>query len=96
MNNTKEWRSFVSWIRKKYPVNSHVRIIRSPCIKFSGSTRLNGCNFVVRINNKNVFSDQKHTLIHEWAHVIEIEKSFMHKKSWGKTYAKIYGAYYDD
>jgi Zn-dependent peptidase ImmA (M78 family) len=92
---------FVNELKREFPAKKpiYVRRVITPFDKdFTPKKRLYGycvdkddC-FVVKINKNMSLSEQKDTLIHEWAHCLagwENNKD-PHSKEWGIAYAKIY------
>jgi len=72
-------------------VPGRVAVIRRPCKKFEGSTRLNSIgDYTIYVNSDLEWSGQVDTLIHEWAHVLAIEEAFEHGDSWGLKFAEVY------
>jgi len=88
--STREWRRLLAFLRKNYPVSCSVIVSRHPIKKDCGNGYFNGRTFYVHIDSTQSESEQKHSLLHEWAHVRAIDDAYQHKGQWGVIYGDIY------
>ena len=84
------WRSLLRKLRKHFPVQGTVKVIRYPVNCDCGLTTFNGRNYRIRINSNQPDAGLVDTLLHEWAHVCAIEEAYRHEGPWGVLYAEIY------
>jgi len=85
------WRKRVSALRKNFPVDGSVRVVRRPCKRLAGFTTTDGCgNYTIKIDSRLSWDAQIDTLIHEWAHVLAIAEAYTHRGRWTKHYADVY------
>ncbi len=69
MTNTSKWRSLIRDLRKRFPVESPVRVIRMSVKGDPGLTTFNGRSYRVRIQSNQDWGGQVDAILHEWAHV---------------------------
>lgn len=88
--NQSEWRKLLKNLRKHFPVNGTVIVVRRILKKNFGITITNGIDFRIYIDKSQSQEVQRETLLHEWAHIKTIETSLEHCGDWGIWYANIY------
>lgn len=82
----------LAWLRTTYPTRRKVVVRRCKC-KNHGSTSIadeGGDTITVVICNRDNQSTQIHTLLHEWAHVRELDDWEPHGPTWERWYGQIY------
>ena len=86
----------IAWLRGAFPPKRKV-VVRRVRMNFHGTTSLaDSGTITVSIRSEDEPSVQKHTLIHEWAHVGEYSKKNgddAHGESWEHRYGEIYRAW---
>jgi len=92
----KEWRKLLRSLRKNFPVDGWVNVRRVRMARDCGVTRLNGVDYCIRINSRQPYQGQVDTLLHEWAHVVAIDRAFQHDRMWGELYSEIYESWRKD
>lgn len=90
------WRTLIRNLRKHFPVEGKVTIIRRRVKCDCGLTTFNGSSYRIRINSDQPDAGLVDTLLHEWAHVRAIEQAYRHEGPWGLLYAEIYDAWTRD
>jgi len=87
------FRSFAAFLKKKAPAKRKVTI-RRVTMKDDGSTSLsdNG-RITVCVNASLPVHRQLDTLVHEWGHVLEYDKTGLHGREWGIGCSKAYEAW---
>jgi hypothetical protein len=88
--STREWRRLLAFLRETYPISRPVVVSRRPIKKEFGNGHFNGRVFKVYIDITQSEDEQKHSLLHEWAHVRAIDDAYQHKGQWGVIYGDIY------
>ena len=95
--DTKEWRALIRKLRKTFPVSGgRIIVYRQPLEHSFGVTAHTGNTYRIRIDSQQCRQVQLDALLHEWAHVIAIERAFWHTPEWGKVYASIFSAWAHD
>lgn len=80
-------------LREWHPVEYPVWVRRCRLKGYYGATQWLGdrYRFVITICNEMSESDQVHTLVHEWAHVLTWDESEEdHDAIWGEAHARLY------
>ena len=90
---TSEWRALIRKLRKHFPVQGTVTVVRYPVNCDCGLTTFDGSNYRIRVNSKQPDAGLVDTLLHEWAHVRAIQQAYRHEGPWGVLYAEIYDAW---
>ena len=96
MDNTSKWRSLIRNLRKRFPVESPVRVIRLNVKGDPGLTTFNGSSYRVRIQSNQDWGGQVDAILHEWAHVCAIEEAYNHRGRWATLFGEIYDAWTKD
>ena len=94
--DTKKWRKLIRNLRKHFPVESPVRVVRMNVKGDPGITTFNGSSYRVRIQANQEWGSQVDTILHEWAHVCAIEQAYRHAGPWASIFGEIYTAYTKD
>lgn len=58
-----------------------------------GTLAYDGRGYRIHVKVKDPLNSQVDTLLHEWAHVVSIERTYNHGEDWGKAYAEIFRAF---
>lgn len=90
------WRTLIRNLRKHFPVQGKVTVVRRPVKSDCGLTTFNGNDYRVRINSNQEDQGQIDTLLHEWAHVRAIEEAYGHRGRWATLHGEIYDAWTRD
>jgi len=87
---TKNWRALIRELRLRFPTESRVEVRRCP-IREDGELTIGVDVFRIYVNVKLDKTGQVDALLHEWAHILTIEKAaYLHEGAWGVAYAAIY------
>lgn len=77
MQDTKQFRRWVGWLRRHFPSRHAVRVLlvpaerlNEPCSKVYGETSWNDDTALVRVAQNLSIETTLETLCHEWAHVL--------------------------
>lgn len=89
---TKEFRKILRKLRINFPTGRNVIVRRRPMTKLDGKVESSGNEFFLTINSTQSRTVQLDSLVHEWAHIIVIERmeDWTHSQLWGVKYAEIY------
>ena len=90
-----DFRQTLAWLRETFPTRRKVVVRRCKC-RNHGCTSLadNGAGQItVTIRKSDDHSVQIHTLLHEWAHVREMDDWEPHGPPWQRLYGVIYQAW---
>lgn len=93
MTTAQKWRKMIAWLRRNFPLQSHVNVRSIPIKELCGYTQTELGYFSIRVNRNQSFQLRIDTLIHEWAHALTwwgAETDEPHSSEWGLAYAKIY------
>lgn len=100
MNDTTQaFRAIVRNLRKHFPVEQPVLVVRRRilCEKTdAGLTTFNGRCYRIRVKANQEWQGQADTILHEWAHVCAIEEAYKHKGRWGPIFGEIQEAWTHD
>ena len=92
----------VDGIRKEFPTDKPVKLIVTPSIIGPGcgycevfTCKNEVCAYTVHVRESRIVILMIETFIHEWAHVLDIDKhgiyrKHAHRSSWGVQYAKLW------
>ena len=85
----------LAWLRETFPVRRKVLVRLRSCRRIHGSTAFGETGLItVTINKDDDQSVQKHSLIHEWAHVLQHDNQCEpHGLVWEHFYGEIYRAW---
>ena len=98
MGNFEKLRSL---LKKKYPdYNVKIRRVKLNHYGTWQTIDQKKKEFLIKIDSKSSTDNQCDALIHEFSHILQVEKTFenenQHNDAWGKTYAKLYRIYEDE
>lgn len=98
MESPKEWRALIRKLRKHFPVEQPVKVLRRAVGPKAaiGLTTFNGTAYRIRIKSNQDWQSQVDSLLHEFAHILAIEEAFGHQERWPVLYGKIYDAWTKD
>lgn len=78
-------------LREWHPASDPVRVRRCRLVGCYGTTQWKGDHFLITLDSSLPSSDQVHTLLHEWAHVLSWDESEEdHDAVWSSAYSRIY------
>lgn len=78
-------------LREWHPADSPVWVRRCRLTGCYGTTQWGTGRFLITIDSALPESDQVHTLLHEWAHVLTWDESEEdHDEVWSAAYSRIY------
>lgn len=78
-------------LREWHPVGDPVWVRRCRLRGVYGTTQWLADHFLITIDSTLAPSDQVHTLLHEWAHVLTWDESEEdHDEVWSSAYSRIY------
>ena len=95
MNRKQTLATVLSKLREKFPVDSKI-VVRYKKACDPGTTMFDGETYTLIIANQGTLQAQIDSLLHEWAHVVAIEKARKHCAAWGECYAAILSACFTD
>ena len=90
--NNRDWGTVVRALKKRYPTERPLTILRRKRIGTEGVTFFSDRSFKIVIQKNQSDSSQIYSLIHELAHVRAIEQACQHKGVWGE----LHGAMIDE
>jgi hypothetical protein len=92
IENLGRWRWLIRQLHIHFPVECEVTVVRRSLKTSCGMTTYCGRRYQITVNSDQEWQGQVDTLLHEWAHVVTIEKSYSHGSGWAGNYAEIYCA----
>lgn len=96
---TTEWRALIRQLRKRFPIDGVVVVIRRKMkcncglAVFKG---FDGYRYRICVDSDQTLQGQVDTLLHEWAHVCAIEEAHGHRGCWGRWHGDIYDSWTKD
>ena len=91
------WRKTVEHLKSECPITRHRLVVQRRKLKRRdhGSTFLSDSEQTITIvvNTKHPFTDQIHTLLHEWGHAMWLDRVDWHDKKWGEYHSEAYRAW---
>lgn len=89
-----KWRSLVAHLRVTCPVTRRLVVHRVPMLKNHGTTSLpeSEKTITISVNSTDDETVQRDSLVHEWAHAMEFDKTGNHGPVWGKFSSQTYSA----
>ena len=91
-----DWAALLAHLRRTFPLRRPLTVRRIPLKKNAGTTSLSdGDRLTICINTRKTWEVQIDTLLHEYAHAMELDRWGDHSDRWGKYHAGLYRAWQD-
>lgn len=92
----KDWVALIRKLKRAFPLEGTVRVIRRPYKRDCGYTTFDGELFTIRVDSRMSYQTQVDTLLHEWAHARAIQEAYCHRGRWGEIHGEIYQSWCED
>lgn len=88
-------KKFIDCLRRCFPTKTKL-VIRFVDMESEGSTSYSVKQITICINKKRSKQVRREILVHEYAHALEYDRHGEHSIYWGKLYAKVFHAMFEE